>query len=438
MMKKILIKNGLVVTNDAKDSVVHRDVLVQEDTILALGENLKDEEAYIIDAAGKVVIPGFVQPHVHLTQTLFRGRADDLELMDFLKERIWKFEGRHTEKTNYLSAKLGIAELIRSGTTTILDMGTVNHQDSIFQGILESGIRAISGKCMMDDGKGVPESLMENTKQSLEESIRLLKKWHGQANGRIQYALAPRFAPSCTDELFQEVKKLSDEYGVFIHTHASENQREIEIVMQVKGRRNIEYFKHMGIASSKLILAHCVWLDEHEIDILKETDTRVVHSPNCNLKLASGFAKIPEYMKKGIKVGLATDSSASNNSLSMFSEMKTAGLIHKARLLSPTIMDAKTVFRLATIDGATVLGLENQIGSIEKGKKADLVILDLNLPETIPYNEEDIFPTIVYSASHNNVETVMIDGKILMENRVLKTLDERAILKEVNQGITIF
>jgi 5-methylthioadenosine/S-adenosylhomocysteine deaminase len=437
-MKKILIKNGFIVTNNETDSVFIKDILIEEDRIIKIDQDIHEKEALVIDATDKVVIPGFVQPHVHLTQTLFRGMADDLELMDFLKKRIWKFEGSHTHFTNYVSAKLGITELIRSGTTTILDMGTVHHQEAIFEAIFEGGIRAYSGKCMMDFGDGVPETLMENTQDSISESIALLEKWHGKDNHRISYALAPRFAPSCTDALFQEVKALSLKYGVLIHTHASENLGEIELVKKVKNKRNIEYFKDLGIASEKLVLAHCVWLDDNDIDIIKNTGTKIVHCPNCNLKLASGFAKIPEYMDKGIDVGLAVDSSASNNSMSIFSEMKTAALIHKARVLSPTIMDAKTVFKMATMGGARVLGEEKNIGSLEVGKKADVVLLDLNLPETAPYHLDDIYPILVYSASQHNVETVMVDGKILMQNRKLTVWDEKQIVKEAQEAIRLF
>lgn len=432
-MEEIIIKNGLVVSNDFKDSVIKADILVKEDKIVHVGKDLKVNGAKVIDASDKVVVPGFVQPHIHLTQAIFRARADDLELMDFLKERIWKFEGAHTSKSNYLSAKLGIAELIRSGTTSFLDMGTVNHQEYIFQAILESGIRGISGKCMMDIGDGVPDALLENTKDSIDKSVDLLEKWHGRDNGRIQYAFAPRFAPSCSDELFRKVKELSRKYNTIIHTHASENRGEIELVMKLKKRKNVKYFLDMDIASEKLVLAHCVWLDDEEIQILKDTGIKVAHCPNSNLKLASGFAKIPELIQAGIDVGLAVDSSASNNSYSIFSEMKTAGLIHKARLLDPTIMDAKTVFKMATVGGAKVLGQEDKIGSIEKGKKADLAILNLNLIETSPYDEKDVFPTIVYSATHNNVETVMVDGKILMEEKKLKTIDEHALISELKR-----
>ncbi|KAB3531652.1 5'-deoxyadenosine deaminase [Alkaliphilus pronyensis] len=435
-MKKKLIKNGTIVTMNEKREIVKGDILVNKDKIEKISPHLNIEDAEIIDAEGKVVIPGLIQTHIHLTQALYRGQADDLELLDWLKERVWPLEGSHTAESNYVSAKLGIAELIKGGTTSIIDMGTVNHTDSIFEAIEEGGLRAHAGKCMMDYGAGVPATLMEDTEESIKESVRLLKKWHGKSNNRINYAFAPRFVVSCTEELLVKVRDLSKEHGVMIHTHASENRGEIELVQKDRGMRNVIYLHKLGLTGEKLILAHCIWLDEAEMKILAETGTRISHCPNSNLKLASGIAKIPELLDMGAVVSIAADGAPCNNNLDVFQEMRSAALIQKARLLSPTVMPAHQVFELATIGGAKAMGLSDKIGSLEEGKKADIVIMNLDKLHSFPSEEVDIVSRLVYAAQSSDVETTIIDGEILMKDRRLLTLNEKEILKDANRLIS--
>lgn len=434
-MEKILIKNGRIVTMNTERKIIKGDILIEKDRFKAVAPHLGIEDARVIDAEGKVVIPGLIQTHIHLTQTLYRGQADDLELLDWLKERVWPLEGAHTFESNYISAKLGIAELIKGGTTSIIDMGTVNHTDAIFEAIDESGFRGIAGKCMMDYGQGIPATLMEDTKSSIEESVRLLKKWHGRRNNRIQYAFAPRFVISCTEELLIKVKDLSREYGVMIHTHASENRGEIQIVQKDRGMRNVVYLHHLGLTGKNLILAHCIWLEEEEMKILAETETAIAHCPNSNLKLASGIAKIPELIEMGAVVSLAADGAPCNNNLDAFQEMRSAALIQKARLLSPTVMPAQQVFELATIGGAKAMGMEKELGSIEAGKKADLAIVNLDKLHSCPNQEVDVISQLVYSTHASDVETTIIDGKVVMENQRLTTLNEKDILREANRVI---
>ncbi|WP_026476209.1 5'-deoxyadenosine deaminase [Alkaliphilus transvaalensis] len=432
-MSKILIKNGTIVTMNKEREIFKGDLLIEGNLIKEVARKIEIEEAIIIDAEGKVVIPGLIQTHIHLTQTLYRGQADDLELLDWLKERVWPLEGSHTAESNYISAKLGIAELIKGGTTSIIDMETVSHTEAAFEAIIESGIRAISGKCMMDYGSGLPASLMEKTEDSIDESIKLLKKWHGKGNGRLQYAFTPRFVVSCSEALLIKVRDLAIEYDVMIHTHASENRGEIELVQQDRGMRNINYLHHLGLTGEKLVLAHCIWLDDEEMKILADTGTKIAHCPNSNLKLASGIAKIPELLKMGANVSLAADGAPCNNNLDIFQEMRSAALIQKARLLSPTVMPAHQVFEMATLGGAKAMRMENQLGSLEKGKLADVVIMDLNKLHIGPNYEADIISQLVYSASASDVETTIVDGKILMVNRELQTLNEKEIMTEANR-----
>lgn len=433
--RTLLIQNGMVVTMNKSREIKQADIFIRGNRIEAIGERLQREADEKIDAQGMVIIPGLIQTHIHLTQTLFRGQADDLELLDWLRKKIWPLEGSHTEESNHISAKLGIAELIKGGTTAIIDMETVNHTEAAMDAVLSSGMRAHIGKCMMDYGKGVPAALMEDTEHSIRESERLLKAWHGKDQGRIQYAFAPRFVVSCTEKLLIKVRDLAREYGVMVHTHASENQGEIDLVEKDRGMRNIHYLHKLGLTGENLILAHCIWLDDEEMKILAATGTKIAHCPNSNLKLASGIAKIPELLALGANVSIGADGAPCNNNLDIFKEMRSAALIQKARLFQPTVMPAHKVFELATLGGAKAMGLENEIGSIEEGKKADLAILDLSDIHIAPTNGGDIISQLVYSATAQDVKTTIIDGRIVMKDRTLITMDEKSIKEDANRVI---
>ena len=432
---KLLIKNVYIITMNNNFSKFKGNIVISDDKIEKISEHdIHGKFDKVIDGEGLTALPGFVQPHIHLCQTLFRGSADDMELMDWLKKRIWPLEGAHDEESIYYSAKLGISELIKCGTTCIADMETVHYTDDAIRAIYESGIRAITGKVMMDYGSDVPKTLMENTDESINESVRLLKKWNGKESGRIEYAFTPRFVVSCTEELLLKVKKLSMEYGVKVHTHASENRGEIAFVQKDRGMRNVDYLKKIGLLSKNLILVHCIWLNEEEMQEIKESGTKVVHCPSSNLKLASGIAKIPELMDMGIDVGIAADGAPCNDNLDIFMEMRLSSLIQKVRL-GATAMNCRKVLYLATMGGAKVMGKEKEIGSIEEGKKADIILLDLNKVHNAPLCHADVESTIVYSAKSEDVSTVIADGKILMEDRKLTTLDEDEIMKNCESSM---
>jgi len=431
-MSRILVKNGLLVTVNNKSDVFKGDILIDNDKITIIDKNITDNNAEIFDASEYIVTPGFVQTHVHLCQTLFRNLADDHSLLDWLEKKIWPFEGQHTPESLRLSAKMGISELMLGGTSTILDMGTVHHMDVVFEEIEHSGIRAISGKTMMDAENNI-DSLRESTDEAIQSSCDLLEKWHNQANGRIKYGFAPRFALSCTTDLMKEIGNLSDKYNVIYHTHASENKDEIKIVQDEFGKRNIEYFKELGITKPNLCVAHCIWLDEYEKQILQDTGTKVLHCPSANLKLGSGIAPIPEYINRGINVSLGADGAPCNNNMDVFTEMRHAALIQKP-VNGPQSMPAETVFRMATIEGAKALGLESEIGSIEKGKKADLAFIKRDQVQTLPF--ENIYSKIVYSTQSNSIEHLIIDGNWVVSNRQLQNYDISVILREINKKNT--
>ncbi|HUC90428.1 MAG TPA: 5'-deoxyadenosine deaminase [Paenibacillus sp.] len=431
-MATTLIRDAVIMTMNEADDIVRGDVRIEGNRIEAIGRRLDDAADVIVEAGGKVLLPGFVQTHVHLCQTLFRGRADDLELIDWLRRRIWPLEAAHNEESVYYSAMLGAGELIRSGTTTVLDMETVHHTESAFRAIEQSGLRALSGKVMMDYGTEVPVPLQEKTADSLAESVRLLEKWHGAAGGRISYAFCPRFVVSCTEELLVNVRDLSEHYGVKVHTHASENRGEIAIVEADRGMRNVVYLDHIGLARPNLILAHSIWLDDEEKRIIRERGVKVTHCPGSNLKLASGIADVPELMALGVPVGLGADGAPCNNNLDMFQEMRLSAFIQKVKH-GPTAMDARSVLRLATMGGAAVLGMAGEIGSIEPGKLADLQLLDLEDFHTYPSYDADWHSRVVYAATRGDVDTVMIDGELVMRGKTVTTMDKARVLKEADR-----
>jgi 5-methylthioadenosine/S-adenosylhomocysteine deaminase len=431
MAGKIIIQGATVLTLDADNRIFTGDVVIEQGRIAAfdapLSAPFNSATDEVIDARGRVLLPGFVQTHIHLCQTLFRGAADDLALIDWLKQRVWPLEAAHTPASLYASAQLGIAELIRGGTTCALTMETVNHTEAVFEAVAASGFRATVGKCMMDFGEGVPAALCEETGASLAESLALLERWHGQAEGRIRYCFAPRFAVSCTRDLLERVARHSRERQVLVHTHASENRDEIALVERLSGKRNIEYLHEVGLANQRTVLAHCIWVNEAELNILQTTGTHVAHCPSSNLKLASGIAPVTEMLERGISVSLGADGAPCNNRLDMFTEMRTAALLQKVQR-GPRALPALMALQMATLGGARALGLQDQIGSLEVGKRADLQLLNLNQLHTTP--QPDLVSTIVYAAEARDVETVIIDGRVVLREGTLTTLDESAVLAQ--------
>jgi 5-methylthioadenosine/S-adenosylhomocysteine deaminase len=430
MEKTILIKNGALLTMDKNNSIMTGDLLIRGRRIASVGE-VVDVADVVIDASRCAVLPGFVQTHVHLCQTLFRGVADDLALIDWLKTRVWPMEAAHTRDSLRASARLAVAEMIKGGTSCALTMETVNHTAEAFRVVEETGFRATIGKCMMDKGVGVPDALHEETESSIRESLALLEEWHGRAEGRIRYCFAPRFAVSCTPELLAQVSQLARERSVMVHTHASENRTEIEMVERETGQRNVAYLHSLGITGQHVALAHCIHLDDSELEILASTGTHVAHCPSSNLKLGSGIAPITEMLERGISVSLGADGAPCNNRLDMFTEMRTAALLQKVSH-GADALPAKRVLRLATIDGARALGLEQEIGSLETGKRADVIIVNLDCLHSTP-RPADLISAIVYSAEASDVQTVMIDGELVMRERELLTLDEREVIETANR-----
>jgi len=432
MSKTILIKNGLIVTMNAQEEILRGDILIKDRQITRIAQNIDVSADEVFNARGLLIVPGLIQTHVHLCQALFRNLADDLSLLDWLKKKIWPFEAAHTAETLRISARLALAELILSGTTTILDMGTVHHQEVIFEELAVSGMRAVAGKAMMDFGD-MPEALKENTADSLKESLRLLEKWHNFDAGRLQYAFAPRFALSCSDELLVESGRLAKAHHVLYHTHAAENKDEVGLIQERFGTGNVQLFDKLGLADDNLCLAHCIWTDEDERRLIAERDIKVLHCPSANLKLGSGIAPVPDYLNRGVTVSLGADGAPCNNNMNIFNEMRLAALIQKP-LHGPQSMPAKEVFKMATINGARTLRIDKQTGSIEQGKLADLTFIKINQVHSIPY--ENIYSKIVYSTQAADVQHTMVNGRWLMKDRQLTTIDQARLADLVRKGLS--
>jgi cytosine/adenosine deaminase-related metal-dependent hydrolase len=424
----LLIRNGIVVTmNDAFD-VVEADVSIHGNRIAAVSRSIDAAHDRVIDAGGGYVLPGLIQTHIHLCQTLFRGYADDLPLMRWLRERVWPMEAAHTAESLRTAARLATTELLSTGTTSVLTMETVHETESVFEAVAESGLRATIGKCMMDGGTDVPARLRERTRASIEESLALHERWHGASNGRLRAAFAPRFAVSCSRELLEAVAALSAAHDVLVHTHASESQDEIALVKSMSGgRNNIEYLAALGLASPRLCAAHCVWVGEPEQRLLAEHDAKVLHCPGSNLKLGSGIAPVPEMLARGITVSIGADGAACNNRLDMFEEMRLTAVLQAMRR-GPGVLAARDVLWMATRNGARTIGLEADLGSIEPGKLADLIIVDRGRPHLAP--GPDPYGTLVYAGRGSDVRTTIVDGDVLVHDFEPVRVDRREVAIE--------
>ncbi len=432
LVSSLLVRSGVIVTmNDAFD-VIEGDVSVVDGRIAAIQSHVTTPHDTVVDARGGFVLPGLIQTHIHLCQTLFRGYADDLPLMDWLRARVWPMEAAHNASTLKTAARLAVTELLASGTTSILTMETVHDTDVVFEAAAESGIRATIGKCMMDADAQVPRRLQERTRLSIDESVALRKRWDGAANGRLRAAFAPRFAVSCSRELLEQVAALSAEQSALVHTHASESRAEIAIVRDISGgMSNIEYLAATRLASPRLCAAHCVWVDDDEQARLAEHDVKVLHCPGSNLKLGSGIAPVSAMLKRGITVSLGADGAACNNRLDLFDEMRLAATLQAVRE-APGALPARQTLWMATRAGARTLGLEREIGSIEPGKRADLIVVDRERPHLAP--GPDPYSTLVYAARGTDVRTTVVDGTVLVDDFAPLRVDRAALAAEARRA----
>jgi len=420
-----MILSGTVVA-DSSTVIEDGGVVVEGSRIEAVGkragivERYPDQEHQHYD----IVLPGLVGAHIHSVQSLGRGIADDTELLDWLFDYVLPMEASLSADEMEVAAKLGYLELIENGTTTAIDHLSVNHADRAFEAAGEMGIRGALGKVMMD--RRSPENLIEQTEQALNDSERLIREYHRSYDDRIRYALTPRFAVSCTEACLRGTRELADRYdGVRIHTHASENRSEVETVESDTGMRNIEWLDEVGLTGEDVVLAHCVWTDENEREILEETGTHVTHCPSSNMKLASGVAPIWDYLDRGINVALGNDGAPCNNTLDPFTEMRQASLLQKGERLDPTATPASDIFEMATVNGARAAGFED-VGRLREGWRADVIgVQTEGVTRATPLHE--VLSHLVFAARGSDVRFTMVDGNVLMEDGEVTVADADTI-----------
>ena len=419
MTSKFLLRGGRVVTMNQDLTVFDGDVRLRDGAIVELGPKLKPAaDETVVDARERFVIPGLIQAHVHLVQTLFRGLADDLELLDWLKQKIWPFEKAHDRSSVRASAQIGLLEMQLSGTTSILDMGTVRLHEEVFAEADRSGIRYWGGNCLMDK-KATSGPLYRPTAETLAYCEELIAAWHLKTP-RLRYAISPRFAISCTERILRAAVKLSRERDLIFHTHASENKGEIAFVRQTTGLDNVKYLGKLGCLGPRTVLAHGVHLKSSEVGDLARTRTGLCHCPSSNLKLASGFARVTEYRRRGVKVALGADGAPCNNQMDPFVEMRLAALLQKP-LVAPTALPAREALIMATREGAEVMNAAHKIGSLEIGKRADVVLVDRRHPSVATV--EDPYSALVYSCTGRDVTDVWTDGRRIVADRVHQIYD---------------
>jgi len=425
---RILFRD-VVVLSSHLDGVWRGDVLVEDGRIQRMEKGICEEVHRVIQGDGDYLIPGFVQTHIHLCQTLFRGLAEDLPLLDWLEKKVLLFESKHTPDTIRASAKLGLCELMLGGTTTFMSMETVRYTDVVLEEVSRSKLRGFVGKAIMDRQVG-NAPLFEDTEKAIKETVDLIERWDKQ--GKLRYAIAPRFVPSVKHDTWLEIFKIAEHYDVFIHTHSSENRDEIKLVEELTGKRNVEYFDSMGILTDRMKIAHCVWVDEQEIEMLRSSGAGVLHCPSSNFKLGSGIAPVVEMLREGLNLSIGADGASCNNNLDVFCEMRLAGLAQKVRK-GADALPVKEIFRMATLGGAEVLGIADEIGTVEVGKRADLVLLGVKDVFTTP-DTANPYARVVYSAGRGNVRIVMVDGEIVVEEGRCLVYDIDEVIRDANSA----
>jgi len=419
----LIVRGATVVTMDASRRVIDDGaVAVKGGRVVAVGETRDIDRRYaareVINGTGKVVIPGLINGHTHVPMTLFRGMADDLDLQEWLTKYIFPAEAKNvTEDFVRVGTRLGLAEMLRSGTTTYCDM--YYFEDAIADETFKAGMRGVLGETVID----FPVADNKTYEEGLAYTERFVKKWQG--NSLIVPAIAPHAPYTVSEQHLKAARAFSDRTGAPIVTHISETKREVDDSIKAKGTSPIEYLNRIGFLNERVIAAHVVWPTENELGLLKKLGVGIVHNPQSNMKLASGVSPVPAMLKENLPLGLGTDGAASNNDLSMWEEMDSAAKLHKLISNDPKAVSAQEAFEMATIRGARALHLEKEIGSIEKGKRADLVIVDLDALHQTPFY--NIYSDLVYATKAGDVRTVIIEGRVVMRDRRLLTLNEETI-----------
>lgn len=421
-------------------------VAIEGDKITGVGktdEITKNHRGEIeIDASGKIVMPGFVDCHIHIPNILHRGIEDNKSLFSWLKERVWPLTAVLDEEMDQISALLCCLEMIKSGTTCSAEPFIAGERDlvdtlGVFNNIAESisqtGIRAalateIKGTPAYGPYTGLKAASEKKHEKSVKSAIDIFRKWHGANDDRIRIWFGTNPLGICSPEIYVKIGELARKYNTCVHLHAAEVKKGVSYIKRKYKKTAIEFAHDLGLTGPNILLVHMVWLTEKDLKLLAKTKTNVCHCPSSNMKLASGFAKVPEMLEAGINVALGCDGGICNDSYDVIREMKLAALIHKGRLLSPTVVAAETAIEMATVNGAKALSWGDKIGSLEKGKKADIILIDVKKPHMVPHR--NLPSNLVYSGMGSDVDTVIIDGKIIMENRIVKTIDETLVIEK--------
>lgn len=431
-MRQLFIKNCFLITmNEEKEVYENGSILIENNIIKAVGhvdENLIDEDAEIYDAKGKILMPGFVNTHVHLSQQLGRGIADDVTLLTWLRERIWPYESSFDYDDSLISSTACCVELIKSGVTTFLEAGG-QYVDAMVEAVDKTGIRACLTKSVMDNGEGLPKAWDKTCEEELDTQIELFEKYNNTCDERVKIWFGLRTIFNNSDELIVRTKELADKYKTGIHMHIAEIADEIDFAKTRKGLGTVEHLNELGVLGPNLLAVHTVWLNNRELDLFRLNDVKVSHNPAAAMKVVLGFASIPEMLHKGIPVSIGTDGAPSNNRMDMMRDMYLTSLIHKGRTLNPEVVYAEQILEMATLNGAKCALLEDVIGSLEVGKKADMIILNGNDIHSLPMHNP--IGNIVYSMSSKNVESTICNGKWLMKEREIVVLDEAELLEKV-------
>lgn len=424
MGRDLLIKNARVWPAAGQPVIEKGSVWVRDGRIAKVGRFVARADT-VVDADGQLLMPGLIQGHVHLCQTLFRGAGEDLPLLPWLRRVVWPLEAAHDEDSIRISAQLACAEMIRGGTTAFLSIETVRYTEFAFRAVHEAGLMGVIGHCLMDMTGGY-RPLAVDTEDALAELDLLRERW-GE-HPRLRVGVAPRFALSCSANSMRKAADYAREHGLLLHTHASEQVAEVDLVLERTGQHNIAYLHSVGLTGPDVCLAHCVHTQPDERHLLQETGTKVLHCPSANLKLASGIAPIPEYLEMGIPVSIGADGAPCNNRLDAFMEMREAGLMQKIRL-GAEALPAREIVRMATEGGAKALGWEREMGTLEVGKRANMILVDQRNVHTMP--SADPATNLVYSNTASDVLMTIVDGQILYEDGALTTIDEERLRADV-------
>jgi len=417
----ILIRNCTVLPMDDRGIIKEGLIAIKNGTITYAGEEAKQPRMQankVVDGHGKVATPGLVNCHTHLAMTLFRGIAEDQPLQKWLKETIWPLEAKLKPEDVYDGALLGCLEMIRSGTTCFADMYL--HEDHVAKAVEKAGLRAVLAQGIIE--AGVPH----RGEKMLRDSLDFAQEYNGYAGGRVTVQLGPHTLYTCSPALLKKVRQEAKGLNVGIHIHLAESEETVNLTKKKHGLAEVGLLEKIGFLGPDVLAAHCVHLTQTEMQIMAKQGVKVSYNPVVNMKLAQGTAKIKDLMDLGVTVGIGTDGPASNNNLDMFQSMKVAALLQKQFYKDSTVMPAQTILKMATINGAKALGLEKAVGTLEVGKKADIILVDFRKPHLTPAHNP--YANIVYSASGSDVDTVIVDGKIIMENRRMKTLDEEEVM----------